>query len=371
MIKFTRRLWLATAFGHLVYWIPGCGGKPGVDPAAVPETKHEPEPGLETQTVREPEPEAVGQYVLHDLPDGVKPPSFASARNAAGSVVGQLTTARNRNHAFLWDHSSLLDLDRPEGLLSGARAINKAGDVVGEFKVNDNHDIHAFLHSGRSTRDLGTLGGLESHAFGINDEGLVAGYATDQDKRVHAVLWHREIPAPLEPIGKEFPQSQALAVNNRGEAAGSSFNDTVGHAVVWKNRKIHELGSPERSSSIATGINDPGQVVGSYEVSGKLHRHACRWTAGEFKDLHGLGGSSTATSINSAGHVVGFYTTEKGEDRACLWRGRKMHDLTGLLAGSRGLVLRYAMMIDDRGWIVGVGDRGRGNLPTAFVASPR
>ena len=47
-----------------------------------------------------------------------------------------------------------------------------------------------------------------------------------------------------------------------------------------------------------------------------------------------------------------------------------MMDLTALIKDPRGLVARYAKMIDDRRWIVGVGSRGKDPRPVAFVARP-
>jgi probable HAF family extracellular repeat protein len=41
--------------------------------------------------------------------------------------------------------------------------------------------------------DLGTLGGLYSSAYGINDDGVVVGYAMNASGIFHAVQW---VPTP-------------------------------------------------------------------------------------------------------------------------------------------------------------------------------
>jgi probable HAF family extracellular repeat protein len=84
----------------------------------------------------------------------------------------------------------------------------------------------------------------------------------------------------------------------------------------------------------------------------------------------GLGGTSYASGINNEGHVVGFYTSKEGDDRAFLYSEKRMRDLTGLIKDPGSLVARYARMINDRGWVVGVGSRGNDPRPRPFVARP-
>jgi probable HAF family extracellular repeat protein len=313
----------------------------------------------------------VKRYVLVELPKEFQGPGFAAAVNTAGRVVGQYATARRRNHACVWNSSAFHDIDEPDGCWSGARGLNKRGHVVGEIQTSAGREIHAFLWNGKTLKDLGTLGGRESHAFSINDAGVIAGYATDQEGRMHAVIWSDgRAPLALEALSSEFPQAQAVAVNNEGSVVGSSFNGKGWRAVIWKDGQAASLGEPgSKERSIAAGLNDAGQVVGTVEVNGGQRRHACLWSDGSFRDLHHLGLSSTSTSINQAGTVVGSYTSAKGEARAFLWNGTRMHDLTDLLEGSTKMPLRCAFMIDDRGWIAGVGENR--NLPVAFLARPR
>jgi probable HAF family extracellular repeat protein len=362
-MKFTRRLWLGSAVGQLAWSLPGCGGKTSLKSPP-------PAPGSDSTRTNQSNggsSRAVGSYQLVPLPGELQSPGYAAAINAAGQVAGQITTRQRRNHACLWDSSSVRDLDHPDGLWSGARAMNSQGQVVGESH-DPKHHIRAILWIGTSIVELEYPGSSESHAQTINDAGQVAGYVRTRTGSAQAVLWDRDRkPIELKPLAPEFPQSQAVAMNRQGVVVGSSFNQKVQNPVIWKKGTVENLGTLGGTAAVAIGINDDAQVVGNSMINNGLHRHACLWSGGSVLDLHQLGTSSTAVGINGQGHVVGSYTTDKGEDRAFVWAAGTMHDLSGLLA-VRGVVLRYPKMIDDRGWIVGVGDLK--GVPVPFVARP-
>ena len=59
-------------------------------------------------------------------------------RNSAGQIVGYSNTLSGQNHAFLWDAvNGLQDLGTLGGLTSYAYGINDAGQIVG--KASNNH----------------------------------------------------------------------------------------------------------------------------------------------------------------------------------------------------------------------------------------
>src|ERR1700730_12556699 len=76
-----------------------------------------------------------------------------------------------------------------------------------------------------TVRDLGTLGGTFSQAFGMNDKGAVVGYATlPGDTALHAFLWRKGEMTDLGTLGGSDSRaySQALSVNERNEVLGFS-----------------------------------------------------------------------------------------------------------------------------------------------------
>jgi probable HAF family extracellular repeat protein len=72
---------------------------------------------------------------------------------------------------------AITDLGALDKVASESRAfgINAAGQVVGWSHTDRGGEMHAFLHSNGNMTDLGTFGGRDSFAYGINNAGDVSG----------------------------------------------------------------------------------------------------------------------------------------------------------------------------------------------------
>src|SRR5262245_21683664 len=115
----------------------------------------------------------------------------------------------------------------PGGHPSSAFAINDSGWVVGVSEAvigAVTADQRAFLwhddnNNGQSDsgemRDLGTLGGINSAATGINTGGQVVGWAEIDSSRSHAFLWQNGTMIDLGTLGGDA--SAATAINNNGQ----------------------------------------------------------------------------------------------------------------------------------------------------------
>ena len=74
---------------------------------------------------------------------------------------------------------------------------------------------------GYSVRDLGTLGGSYSYAFGISPDGDVVG-ASATAGQDHAFLWRNGTMTDLGTLAGSDGSSAARGVNRRGEVVGQS-----------------------------------------------------------------------------------------------------------------------------------------------------
>jgi probable HAF family extracellular repeat protein len=192
--------------------------------------------------------------------------------------------------------------------------------VVG-FSTTENGSIRAFITGpdGIGMTNLGTLGGDDSQAYGINDAGRVVGLSwTDKELTTHAFI---------------------------------TGPDGVG---------MTDLGTLGGDFSYASGINDAGQVAGhSTTDDGQLHAFITGPDGVGMTDLGTLGGNSShAYGINDAGQVVGqSNTTDRGQDHAFITGpdGVGMTDLSSVVNLPTGFSYFNAIDINNHGQLVAVG----------------
>jgi probable HAF family extracellular repeat protein len=123
------------------------------------------------------------------------------------------------------------------GFNSGARAINKGGQIVGwsdGWTEALGYFVHAFMSNGSAMYDLGTLGGT-SEAWGINDRGQIVGNSqiAGGEWIGHAFLYDRGSMKDLGTLGG--PWSRAYAINKKGQIVGEAQNDALQYRAFLYN----------------------------------------------------------------------------------------------------------------------------------------
>ena len=155
------------------------------------------------------------------------------------------------------------------------------------------------------------------------------------------------------PIGE--PGFGAMAVNDEGVVAGFVGVAPNYQAAVWSNGTTRLLTTPENTiGSLATGINNHGQMVGFADVQteGGSRQEAMLWDAGgEVTPLGFLpGGSfSSGQDINDNGQVVGV-TSISGQYRGFLWDGDGPIEALPVPLGATS---SFAVAINNLGQVVG------------------
>jgi probable HAF family extracellular repeat protein len=305
-------------------------------------------------------------YFFTDLiPYSVNP--GATGVSDHGHVVGTKTVVLpngwTAGHAYLWTplrpngtEGGLADLGTLGGLQSTAFGVNSAGAVVGSSEYDPGFvHTHAFLWQGGAMTDLGTFGGPSSVAQDVNDAGVAVGWAETEGGDRHAFAYQGGVMTDLGTLPGR-PSSAAVAVNESGQVAGTS-----GTAFVWDAVSgLRDLGSlPGYPVSSAAGINDSGQVVGTaytgtYDANGVAVSQAFVWQDGVMTSLGTLPGYSftVAAGINDAGVVVGWAVSSSGYRTAFRWQDGVMTALQDSPAPG-GRYLTQATAVNDYGQVVG------------------
>ena len=308
-------------------------------------------------------------------------------------------------HAVLWKQGKIIDLGTlGDGYESMAYAVNSQSQVVGgavntvpdsnSFCLDSGNcyyfppfpaQVRAFLWQDGVMQDLGTLGGTDALATLINERGQVVGTSYTSSGAggcggfalaTGAFIWDNN--NGMRDLGS-FGGTCTLAsdLNDRGQVVGSSdvTGDTFERAFLWEHGSIHHLGgSLGGNNTGAFAINEHGQAVGFAFVAGDTLFHAALWKhVGQITDV-GVVGSDTcsyAAAINAKGQVVGDSKPGCGpdSDRSFLWEDGSIFDLNTLIPSGSALYLQFIQTINDRGEISGSGADANGN-EHAFLLIP-
>jgi probable HAF family extracellular repeat protein len=293
----------------------------------------------------------------------------------------------------LWRGDETIDV----GTLGGgynslARGVNTNGVVVGlsTTLVSDSNAMimsfglpyafqtRAFRWKNGHIQDLGTLGGPDAMALGVNESGQIFGnsYTSFDASPVcgnpdfgfdalttGAFLWQNGKMTNLGSLGGTC--TNAIAINNRGQVIGYSFlaGDEVFHPFRWERGKLVDLGTLGGNQGVAQHLNESGDIVGWESLAGNEDIiHATLWSRGQITDLGAFEPDqcSVPFAINSRKQVVGLVSLncDLNDDpslRAFLWEpGSPMLDLNTLISPSLGIQLRNVATINDRGEMAAV-----------------
>jgi probable HAF family extracellular repeat protein len=329
------------------------------------------------------QPVAAAGYTLTDLGVLVRvSDDDDTSRPYSISNSGQIALTNRESgayRAFRYAGAST-NLGTLGGNESIAAGIDAAGQVVGRSKTAAGLD-RAFLWTPGGTngppgnpqmRDLGTLpGGAYSEASAINAAGQIVGHSqtgTGDDAVDHAFRWSSGTMTDLgAPVG--LPNSYAYAINSTGNIVGEAFNGGFSRSRAFVfDGTMRTLGTLGGQSSTALAINNQNQIVG-YADTLDGYTHAFLYD-GTMHDLDTFAGIySVARGINNSGEIVGSAFVNEDDYHAFIRQNGVMRDLNSLLdASAAGWVLEEAYAINDLGQIIGTGSFG--GQTHGFLLSP-
>ncbi len=196
---------------------------------------------------------------------------------------------------------------------------------------------------------LNTPSGERIIPHSINDRGQVVGVTRAGLGDRHLVFWDRA--GGIQDLGP-VPRSEC-ALNNMGQIAATVIDSNGFHQAFLRdpNGAVQLLGTLGGVNSVATALNNRGQVVGWSDT--RMEIHAFIWDpASGMRDLGALGGTqSVATVVNDVGQVFGFCQSEPGRSlprEPCYWNPADETATSGIRLADRS----YADM-NSQGYIVG------------------
>ena len=254
----------------------------------------------------------------------------------------------------------VVDLGTLGGVFTSAFGINNHGDAVGRSTLTNvpHAPFHAFLDRDGELIDLGSLPGrARSRATAINNGGEIIGFASARrnESDGHAFLYSNGRMTDLHPaVSFGGVASFATAINKHGDIAGDATtrDELEDRCFVYRRGLLRQLGNFGGTFCQAGGINNHGRTVGASTLAGDDHAHAYLDDGVTTRDLGTLGSGqdSEAFGINAADAVVGdSFITPDGPTHAFQYRNGVMTDIHAANLDRHSL----AFAINRRGQVVG------------------
>jgi len=200
--------------------------------------------------------------------------TYVSGINNKGEIVGSYADSADHPHGFLRTTSGKIRTFDPSGAANGTfgSGINDKGVIVGEY--SDAGGVgHGFVRAANGS--ITTIDGPQAEvtsATAINIKGVITGYYDDSDGIQHGFI--RTPDGTMTSFEDLSCNIVPWSINRKGIVTGTCENrENPSHFVGFlrqTNGNVNEFHVPDGGSTEARGINDSGEIAGSYRGGGFL-----------------------------------------------------------------------------------------------------
>lgn len=217
-----------------------------------------------------------------------------------GAYSGMTFSPENYPGSIQTQVTGLNDMGKTVGFY-----VDKAGDNFGFWSKNGQYASFSAPGAAGKTKTTQLLG--------VNNEGMAVGFYNDAAGNSHAFTYNTKTDAFSALSVPGAVSAMATGINDNGDVVGTFTNAkkvTDGFLVV--GGVLQALAVPGASATDAFGVNDLDEVVGQYTLGKATHgfvEENGKYTLVD--DPSGIG-TTTVNGINNLGDIVGFYTDSHG-----------------------------------------------------------
>ena len=276
--------------------------------------------------------------------------------NDAGQIVGGFLDSSGISYGFVYSNGSYTTLTDPaagasSGTGTGASGINATAEVVGSYSSGTG--AQGYLYDGGTYTNLTNLGSV-TLPQAINAGGQIVGYyvvGTTYHGFFYSNGTYTTLDDPHAGSGIVALGTLATGINDAGQIVGVyEDNSFVSHYFLYSGGAFTTLpivgavasGLVQTALSYVSdiNINDNGQIAGNYQDAAQTeHGFLYSNSNGTYITLTdpsagvGFQFGTVATGINAAGEVAGYYVDSSGAAHGFVYDNGTFTDVSNPSAG--------------------------------------